>query len=269
MHEQTGGRRAIDGHVDFNPVADRLRIVSNTGLNLRVNVDTGATTTDGTITGGAANATVTASAYTNSFAGTGTTTLFAIDSTNDTLFTQNPPNNGTLSLPIALGVDASSVSGFDIDPRTNIGYAVFTVGTARNFYTLNLAATGSAVTVVGAVGVTEDIRGIAVRASQAPLVYGLTDDSRLISFKPSTPNRIDTSVAITGLNGGETLLGFDVRPKDGLLYGITSIGRIVIIDTATGVVACTARGVGLAQGNCGDCRKAGCRGSACCRSTCG
>ena len=35
--------------VDFNPVADRLRVVSNTGLNLRINVDTGATTTDGTL----------------------------------------------------------------------------------------------------------------------------------------------------------------------------------------------------------------------------
>lgn len=74
--------------VGFNPAADRLRIVSNTGQNLRINVDTGATTTDGAINGGAANAAVTASAYTNSFAATGTTTLYAIDSSNDTLFTQ-------------------------------------------------------------------------------------------------------------------------------------------------------------------------------------
>ncbi len=37
---------ALDGTdfgVDFNPVSDRLRIVSNTGQNLRVNADTGAT----------------------------------------------------------------------------------------------------------------------------------------------------------------------------------------------------------------------------------
>ena len=35
--------------VDFNPVADRLRVISDSGLNLRINADTGATTTDGTI----------------------------------------------------------------------------------------------------------------------------------------------------------------------------------------------------------------------------
>ncbi|MEK2481574.1 DUF4394 domain-containing protein, partial [Lactobacillus acidophilus] len=29
--------------VDLNPVADRLRVVSNTGQNLRINVDNGAT----------------------------------------------------------------------------------------------------------------------------------------------------------------------------------------------------------------------------------
>ena len=35
--------------VNFNPVADRLRVITNTGQNLRINVDTGATITDGAI----------------------------------------------------------------------------------------------------------------------------------------------------------------------------------------------------------------------------
>ena len=83
--------------VDFNPVADRLRIVSNTGQSLRINADTGATTTDGSINGGAGNTAITAAAYTNSFAGTASTTLFVIDAANATLYTQNPPNNGTLA----------------------------------------------------------------------------------------------------------------------------------------------------------------------------
>jgi hypothetical protein len=154
--------------LDFNPVADRLRVVSNTGQSLRINVDTGATTTDGGINGGAAGASVTASAYTNSLAGTGSTTLYAIDSSNDTLYVQNPPNNGTLSAPVALGVDAGSANGFDIDARTNTGYALATVGGARNLYSINLAATANAATLVGALGVSEDIRGIALRAAQSP-----------------------------------------------------------------------------------------------------
>jgi hypothetical protein len=228
-----------DYGVDFNPVADRLRVVSNTGQSLRINVDSGATTTDGAING-PANAAVTASAYTNSFTGTATTTLYALDTANDTLYVQNPPNNGTLSLPVPLGVDAGAANGMDIDARTNMAYAVLTVGGARNLYTINLAATSSPAAIVGALGISEDIRGIALRPAQAPLAYGLTDDARLLSFKPATPGTIDASVAITGLNSGETLLGIDFRPKDGLLYGITSGARIVTIDPATGAAAVKA-----------------------------
>ncbi len=224
--------------VDFNPAADRLRVVSNTGQSLRINVDTGATTTDGNINGGAANAAVTAAAYTNSFAGTGSTTLLVIDAANSTLYTQNPPNNGTLSVPVPLGVTATSVSAFDIDARNNTGYAVMTVGGVRTLYTVNLAAAANPLTAVGAIAGTDPVRGLAVLgsagATPVTMVYGLTDDARLVGFKPLTPGTLDSAVTITGLNAGEKLLGIDFRPKDGLLYGISSLGRIVTIDATTG-----------------------------------
>ena len=226
--------------VDFNPVADRLRIVSNTGQSLRINVDTGATTTDGNINGGAANTAITAAAYTNSFAGTASTTLFVIDGANATLYTQNPPNNGTLASAVPLGVAATGVAGFDIDARTNTGYAVMTVAGARNLYTLNLAAATAPATLVAAIGVAEELRGIALRAPAAPIAYGLTDDARIVTFKTATPNTLDANVAVTGLAAGERLLGFDIRPKDGLLYGISSTGRIVTIDPATGAATVKA-----------------------------
>ena len=226
--------------VDFNPAADRLRIVGNTGQSLRVNVDTGAATTDGSINGGAANTAVNAAAYTNSFAGTAGTTLFVVDAVNGTLYTQNPPNNGTLASPVALGVAATSVAGFDIDARTNTGYAVMTVGGARNLYTINLGAAANPATLVGAVGASEDLRGVAVRTPAAPVVYGLTSDGRIVSFKTASPTTLDTNVAVTGLSGSERLLGFDIRPKDGLLYGLSSTGRIVTIDPVTGAITAKA-----------------------------
>ncbi|MED5596315.1 DUF4394 domain-containing protein [Janthinobacterium sp. P210006] len=226
--------------VDFNPVADRLRIVSNTGQSLRINVDTGATTTDGNINGGAATTAITAAAYSNSFAGTASTTLFVIDAANATLYTQNPPNNGTLAGAVPLGVAATGVAGFDIDARTNTGYAVMTVAGVRNLYTLNLAAATAPATLVAAVGVTEDLRGIALTVPAAPIAYGLTDDARIVTFKTATPNTLDANVAITGLAAGERLLGFDIRPKDGLLYGVSSAGRIVTIDPATGAASVKA-----------------------------
>ena len=226
--------------VDFNPMADRLRIVSNTGQSLRINVDTGATTTDGSINGGAANTAISASAYTNSFAGTGSTTLYGIDAVNNTLYTQNPPNNGTLANPVPLGIVAGAVNGFDIDARTNMGYMVATVGGARNLYGVNLAATTAPATLVGALGVTEDIRGIALRAAQTPVVLGLTDDNRLVGFKVGTPNTLDTNVTISGLAPGELVLGIDVRPRDNMLYGLTSTARLITIDPTTGVATVKA-----------------------------
>ncbi|PHV31043.1 DNA polymerase I [Janthinobacterium sp. BJB312] len=226
--------------VDFNPVADRLRIVSNTGQSLRINVDTGATTTDGNINGGAVNTAITAAAYSNSFAGTASTTLFVIDAANATLYTQNPPNNGTLASAVPLGVAATGVAGFDIDARANTGYAVMTVAGVRNLYTLNLAASTAPATLVAAIGVTEELRGIALKAPAAPVAYGLTDDNRIVSFKTATPNTLDANVAVTGLAAGERLLGFDIRPKDGLLYGISSAGRIVTIAPDTGAVTVKA-----------------------------
>ena len=229
-----------DFGVDFNPAADRLRIVSNTGQSLRINIDTGATTTDGNINGGPANTAVTAAAYTNSFAGTGSTTLFVLDAANASLFTQNPPNNGTLATQVSTGVAAASIGGFDIDARNNKGYAVMTVGADRNLYAINLAATEKAATLISRLDTTEEIKGIAIRAVAAPVVYGLTDNARLVAFRATTPNTFTSDVAITGLRSGEKLLGIDVRPKDNLLYGITSAGRIVTIDLVTGAASAKA-----------------------------
>lgn len=220
--------------VDFNPVPDRMRVVSNSGLNLRINVDTGATFTDGAINGGAPTSAVSSAAYTNSFAGAGTTTLYDIDTVTDTLYIQSPPNDGTLASPVTLGVDASAAGGFDIDGRNNAGFAAFTVGGVQNLYRINLAATSNAATLVGAIGTTETLRGLALAVVAAPVVTGLTTDNRLVRFNATTPNTLTATVAITGLTGGETVLGIDHRPANGLLYAITSAGRIYTLDTATG-----------------------------------
>ena len=89
--------------VDFNPAADRLRVITADGANLRINVDDGKTTVDGQLKykdGDAMagkTAKVVAGAYTNSLnpkpAGTA---LYDIDSAGH-LLTQAPPNDGVLN----------------------------------------------------------------------------------------------------------------------------------------------------------------------------
>ena len=102
---------------DFNPAADRFRIVSDTGQNLRVNVADGTTTTDGPLnyTAGTPAAGVTGAAYTNNDADPNTgTTLFDFDSVLDQVAVQSPPNNGSLVATGKFGVDSGPEIGADI-----------------------------------------------------------------------------------------------------------------------------------------------------------
>ncbi|HEX8181670.1 MAG TPA: DUF4394 domain-containing protein, partial [Pyrinomonadaceae bacterium] len=150
--------------VDFNPTVDRLRIVSDADQNLRVNVDTGATTVDtplnyavGDVAVGA-NPNVVGIAYTNNVAGATTTTLYGIDSARDVLVTQNPPNNGTLnSVGNGLPTDTSNVVGFDITD-SGAALAVLNVGGVSQLHTINLT-TGRA-TLVGNVGGGAQVRAL-------------------------------------------------------------------------------------------------------------
>ncbi|NVJ22415.1 DUF4394 domain-containing protein [Myxococcus sp. AM011] len=230
------GLGGTDFAVDFNPVADRLRVVSNTGQNLRINVDTGATITDGAINGGNSGAQVSGAAYTNSFAETATTRLFVLDAATDTVYLQDPPNNGTLSSPAALGVDASAVNGYDIDARTNVGYAALTVGGTQRLYRITPANTTTAATELAAIGSTEPIKGLALKQEVGAAVYGLTVDNQLVRAAVSAPNTLTATVAVTGVPTGETLLGIDQRPADRTMYALSSAGKLYTVDTQTGAV---------------------------------
>lgn len=164
--------------VDFNPAADALRIVSDTGQNLRalpsdrviagVQRFTGDTFIDGTLNYNDVTATgVTAAAYTNSDVDPNTgTTLYDIDASLDQVVIQNPPNDGDLIEVGSLGVDTTAFVGFDI--RTigteNYAYASLTAqrgkgATLANLYQIDLA-TGIA-TDLGKIGGPKTLRDIA------------------------------------------------------------------------------------------------------------
>ena len=67
-------------------------------------------------------------------------------------------------------------------------------------------------------------------------LVGLTTVGSLVTFDSATPNTlIGAPVTITGLAGGETLVGIDYRPSNGTLYGVGSTNRIYTLNTSTGV----------------------------------
>jgi hypothetical protein len=148
--------------VDFNPAADRLRIISDTGQNLAHNVIAGGMTAmNGVLTytpppaAPVAALGVTGAAYTNNDLNqpaTGTT-LFDLDTTLDQIVVQSPPGNGILVATGQLRVDGDARAGFDIYTTVvrgvamaNRGFASLSVDGKYGFFTIDLL-TGQATSV--------------------------------------------------------------------------------------------------------------------------
>lgn len=203
------GLSGISFGVDFNPVADRLRVVSDAGQNLRVNVDTGRVLTDAALNPGTPS--VVGSAYTNSFPGAAITALFGIDSVSNMLVIQNPPNNGTLSDVGPLGVDISTLCGFDI--RNGIGYGSFRIGIGNSqLYTVDLA--NGPATLVGQIGSGLILRGLAIgqpgvlRFSQKSFSAGEETGNAAVTVERAGGSEGDVSIEVT------TTAGSAINPQD-------------------------------------------------------
>lgn len=172
---------------NFNPVADRIRVVSNTGQNLRLHPDTGAVVDadpskegvqlDGDLAyaksdlANGKKANVVVVAYSNSVAGAKMTTNFAIDTATGNLLTQGSrenvtpavsPNSGQLFTVGSLGVSTSGMVAFDIAPKTGMGFAAISPrgSSPAGFYWLDLD-TGAA-KMIGQINGGEAIRSIAI-----------------------------------------------------------------------------------------------------------
>ena len=119
---------------DFDPVNDNIRLLTNQRKNLVVNPNTGAlSSTDALLNYaiGDPNAgtapQVVQGAYSNSYAGATTTTLYNLEAAKDVLTMQLPQATGTLSTIGSLGADLGtllSFNGMDISGLSGIGYVV-------------------------------------------------------------------------------------------------------------------------------------------------
>ncbi|WP_293219185.1 MULTISPECIES: DUF4394 domain-containing protein [unclassified Microcoleus] len=238
---------------DFNPTVDRIRFVNQAGQNGRLNPDTGAIVDSDTLTGGiqldrnlvyatgdrnfGTTPGAAAAAYVNNFAGATSTTLFVIDSNSDVLVRQDPPNNGVLNTIGSLGVDATSILGFDIRSigGRDVAVAALEVGGVSGLYNINLS-TGQA-SFTGRIADGRQINGLAL---PLPTAYALTvrnGAERIVGFNEAAPRTLLSDTAVTGLQPGESLLGIDFRPANGLLYGLGSSNRLYAIDPVTGAAS--------------------------------
>jgi hypothetical protein len=252
--------------MDFNPTVDRIRVTGSDNSNYRMHPVTGAiAATDLDLAFAAAdvnagaNPSIGSVAYTNSYIGSTSTTLYNYDDSLNVLTTQIPPNNGTLNTVgnTGISVNLSDPSSdfdifFDAVSGTNKAYLVANTGTqtADNLYTVNL--TTGASTLVGAIGNGASVSDIAVMIDlsipanvSGQLTYALTSNGNLISFDSGLPGTIRKLVTVTGVAMGQVLSGLDFRPATGELYALgynatNGETRLYTLDVNTG--AATAIG---------------------------
>jgi hypothetical protein len=170
---------------DFNPTVDRIRVVSNTGQNLRLHPDTGAVVDAnpnqdglqidprlsyaGADAGSGKTPRVVAAAYTYNKVNDKITTNYAIDATAGTLVTQGSlegampvvsPNTGRIFTVGSLGIGPFSKASFDIADTTGAAFIATTPEgrSVSRFFVVDLA-TGKA-TFMGTIGSGRTVRGI-------------------------------------------------------------------------------------------------------------
>jgi len=151
--------------VDFNPVADRLRVITVYGTSLRINVDTGQTIVDKPVAfdpadiNAAKRPSLAAGAYINAVAGAKATELFHVDAGLGALVLQNPPNDGVLKTKGGLGVAVPANAAMDIVADAK-GANTALLLTGKTLHSIDLE-TGKA-TVIGPVaGIAVEIIDIA------------------------------------------------------------------------------------------------------------
>jgi hypothetical protein len=84
--------------------------------------------------------------------------------------------------------------------------------------------------------------------AQAESIKAITTNGLLISFDSATPGTLTTQVALTGLAAGETILGIDIRPATGALYGLGSANSLYSIDATTAAATLVANGAFMLNG---------------------
>lgn len=137
--------------IDFNPVVDRLRVITGDGQNYRVNPITGALVMQDTSlpSPNAANGVqILGIAYSNNVAGAASTTLYGYDYLNDNLDTignvggtPSSPNAGTTFVVGSTGLLSDTEIGLDISGVTGFAYASvfdYDSGATNGFHRVDL-----------------------------------------------------------------------------------------------------------------------------------
>ncbi len=108
-----------------------------------------------------------------------------------------------------------------------------------------VALAGAAVCSILAVAGCATPRDEAVGALRKETAFAVTASNQLISFNAGQPQKVLSRKPITGLAAGESLVGIDYRVARGQLYGLTTAGRLLRLDTSSAAVEPIGQPLGI------------------------
>src|SRR5688572_30996347 len=233
---------------DFNPLVDRIRVVTSAGQSFVIDPNTGLVAANAPTLNGATT-TADGTSYTNNQPNAIATTLYTIDSASDTLYLQNAGTSTTTAVG-AVGFDFTRLNGFDIPAGVNVAtsgtpvvtgsaFAILNVGGTTGLYSINLV-TGAG-TFIGNVGSgATPVQGLAIQNDLGgfPAIALDASGPNIVRFNTATPGTT-TTVAMTGVAAGETVVDIDFRPATGQLFTLginagSNTGTLYRVDPQTG-----------------------------------
>jgi len=212
---------------DFNPVADRIRVISRAnGMNYRLNPDNGtiaATDTTVMYISGDANAgkmpRIGAVAYTNSYVNAKTTELFALDDSLGSYIKINSPNGGTLSTVMngSYTVNLSDMTTdidffYDSTSASNKGFVAANILGAVNDKFYSISASG-AMTLIADIGLGLPVSDIAVEPQYKNSGTGIASVSAAQAFE-MYPNPAQNEIYIKAKGKNNIVQVYDVAGRE-------------------------------------------------------
>lgn len=97
------------------------------------------------------------------------------------------------------------------------------------------------VLVLAVISSVQQVR-VSAQGGELAIVYATTNANQLMTFASSSPGTSLSTVTVTGLQPGESILGIDIRPLNQALYALGSTSRLYTINPTTG--AATQVGTG-------------------------
>ncbi|HYP41306.1 MAG TPA: DUF4394 domain-containing protein [Chloroflexia bacterium] len=102
-----------------------------------------------------------------------------------------------------------------------------------------LAVGGSMLGLFGHLGTAGSAQAsLLQQTTTSALVYGVTTENNIISFRSDAPGTLLSRVGMSGTQAGETIVGIDFRPANpDQLWALGSTSRLYVVDPMSGVAS--------------------------------